>query len=173
MFDDGRDDDVIGIETKAVGEVVDGLGGVAADDRHVVAVDGPPCEAQDGVAGVVRTRRLPRATCNRRRGGRWSTTGRSRAPETPRLADALVEAAPSRLTYRRCVPSTHGTSTSSPTSGERKLGGHGCLRSGRVRAYENVDGDLVALVGRDVTLDARCAWTMSSPSTSATTSSGP
>ena len=37
VLGDGGDDHVVGIEAEAVGEVVDGLGGVAADDGDVVA----------------------------------------------------------------------------------------------------------------------------------------
>ena len=42
-----------GLEAEPVGEVVDRLGGVAADDRHVVAVGGAPGEPQDRGARVL------------------------------------------------------------------------------------------------------------------------
>ena len=44
VLDHGGDDDVVGLEAQAVGEVVDRLGGVAADDRHVVAVGARPAK---------------------------------------------------------------------------------------------------------------------------------
>ena len=53
MLDDGGDDDIVRAEGESVGEVVDGLGGVAADDRHVVAVGGPPGEPQHGGASML------------------------------------------------------------------------------------------------------------------------
>ena len=53
MLDDGGDDDIVLAEREPVGEVVDGLGGVAADDRHVIAVDGAPGEPQHGGASVL------------------------------------------------------------------------------------------------------------------------
>ena len=53
MLDDGGDDDIVRAEREPVGEVVDGLGGVAADDRHVIAVDGAPREPQNGGASLL------------------------------------------------------------------------------------------------------------------------
>ena len=41
MFDDGGEDDVVGVEPEPVGELVDGLGGVAAEDGDVVGAAGP------------------------------------------------------------------------------------------------------------------------------------
>lgn len=52
VLDHRRHDDVGGLEAQAVGEVVDRLGGVAADDRHVVAAR-VPGERQDRLAGVL------------------------------------------------------------------------------------------------------------------------
>ena len=46
VLDHGGDHDVVGRETEPVGEVVDGLGGVAADDGDVVAVGWSAGEAQ-------------------------------------------------------------------------------------------------------------------------------
>ena len=52
VFDDRRDDDIVGGEPEPVREVVDRLGGVAADDRDVIAVGRPAREAQDRSAGA-------------------------------------------------------------------------------------------------------------------------
>ena len=38
VFDDGGDDNVVGTQAKAVGEVVDGFGCISADDRDVVTI---------------------------------------------------------------------------------------------------------------------------------------
>ena len=48
----GGDDDVAGGEPQPVGEVVECLGGVAADDRHVVAAAAPG-EREGGGPGVL------------------------------------------------------------------------------------------------------------------------
>jgi len=53
VLDHRGDDHIIGFEAQPVGEVVDGLGGVAADDRHVIAVVGSPGEAQCGSSGLL------------------------------------------------------------------------------------------------------------------------
>ena len=42
MLDDGGHDDVVRLQAEPVGEVVDGLGRVAADDGHVVAIPARP-----------------------------------------------------------------------------------------------------------------------------------
>ena len=52
VLHDGRDDDVGGREAQAVGEVVDRFGGVAADDRDVVAA-GAAGKAADLFAGAL------------------------------------------------------------------------------------------------------------------------
>jgi hypothetical protein len=46
VLDDRRHDDVVGLQAQAVREVVDRLGGVAADDRHVLAA-GTPAEVKN------------------------------------------------------------------------------------------------------------------------------
>ena len=53
VLDDGGDDHVVRCEAEPVGEVVDGLGGVAAQDGDVVAVRVPAGEGQDGPAGFL------------------------------------------------------------------------------------------------------------------------
>ena len=52
VLDDGGDDDVVGLQAEPIGEVVDGLGGVAADDGHVVGL-GPTGEPQRRGAGLL------------------------------------------------------------------------------------------------------------------------
>jgi len=57
VLDDGSDHDVARAQAQAVGEVVDGLGCIAADDRDVVAAFAS-CEGERRVAGaLVRVRR--------------------------------------------------------------------------------------------------------------------
>ena len=51
MLDDGGDHDVVGTQAQTVGEVVDGFGGVPADDGHVAAVGVAACEGEGGGAG--------------------------------------------------------------------------------------------------------------------------
>ena len=153
MFDDGGDDDVVGVEAKAVGEVVDGFGGVAADDRHVLSGLGPPGEAQDGGAGsfvgVRRGARLvagaavdagvPRDEVVHASRHGWQRVRRGRAVE--------VDVSP-RSCRRRTAPPRRRRRV-------REEAGWSWLPPQWSRAaYENVDGDLVALVGGDVTLDS-------------------
>ena len=85
VLDDGGEHDVVGPEAKAVREVVDRLGRVAADDRDVVAVVGAARELEHRGRARLRTRRSRAATCSRRRGARSSTTAgiRARASRPP------------------------------------------------------------------------------------------
>ena len=53
VLDDGGHHDVVGVELEPVGEVVDGLGGVAADDGDVVAVGVAAGEGQGAAAGLL------------------------------------------------------------------------------------------------------------------------
>ena len=53
VLDDGRHDHVVGREVEPVGEVVDRLGGVAADDGDVVAVGGAPGEVERRLPGAL------------------------------------------------------------------------------------------------------------------------
>ena len=48
----GRDD-VLRLEAEPVGQMVDGVGGVATDDRHVVGVRAAPREAQGRGPGLL------------------------------------------------------------------------------------------------------------------------
>ena len=51
VLDHGGGHHVVGTEPEPVGQVVDGLGGVAHQDHHVVTAGRPPGEAVHGVAG--------------------------------------------------------------------------------------------------------------------------
>ena len=53
VFDDRGDDHVVGCEPEAVRQVVDGLGGVAADDGDVVAGGIAPGKGEHGGAGLL------------------------------------------------------------------------------------------------------------------------
>ena len=64
--------------------MVDGLGGVAAQDGHVGPVRVATGEGQDGTAGLLVGVRWPAATGTRRPGGRSSTRGGTRPPDRPR-----------------------------------------------------------------------------------------
>ena len=79
MLDHRRHHDVSGFEPQAVGEVVDRLGGVAAEDRHVAAALGPPGEGQRRLpCSLVGGGRLARAISGARdaRWSRWAGTRR-------------------------------------------------------------------------------------------------
>ena len=52
VLDDGGDDHVVAAEPEPVGEMVDRLGGVAADDGNVVGAR-PSRERREGVPGLL------------------------------------------------------------------------------------------------------------------------
>ena len=79
VLDDGGDDDVVGLEPQPVGEVVDRLGGVAADDGDVVAVAPSRPAKREAAAARPRRRRWRAGTSSPRRGARSSTTAGTRA----------------------------------------------------------------------------------------------
>ena len=73
VLDHGRHDHVVGREPEPVGQVVDGLGGVAADDGDVVALRVAPGERAVPPPGPARRRPWPGGTRSPRPGGRSST----------------------------------------------------------------------------------------------------
>ena len=95
VLDDGGDDDVVGLQPQPVGEVVDRLGGVAADDRDVVALV-PAGEPQGRGAGRPRRRRW--RCCDFQPAPRWTLEyhGRKSATRSATAGSAAVEAAASR-----------------------------------------------------------------------------
>ena len=116
VLDNRRDHDVVRLEAEPVREVVDRLGGVAADDRDVGPALGAAREAKNRLARVLVRVGRPAATCSPRPGARSNTTAgtRSRAPRPPAARRWKPRRRDRGTGARRS--STHGTCTSSPTS---------------------------------------------------------
>ena len=80
VLDHGGDHHVGRVEPQPVGEMVDGLGGVAAQDGDVGPVLVPAGEGQDGRGAPPRRRRSPGATGSPPPGARSSTRGGTPTP---------------------------------------------------------------------------------------------
>ena len=171
MLDDGGDDDVVGAQAEPVGEMVDGLSGVAADDRHVRRRRRGAREPEDGgasmlvgvgggaglVAGAAMHTGVP---------GEEFVDSRGDGGQGVRGGGAVeVEVAPVRA-----VDARHFQLVADEWDGNGE--GHGSLRGARVartRASMAILSPSSVGTGRST----RVALTMSSPSRSAATSSGP
>ena len=71
---------VVRPEAETVGQMVDGLRGVAAEDGDIRPLECPPGEGQHRAAGPPRRRRWPSVSGSRRPDGRSSTRGGTPAP---------------------------------------------------------------------------------------------
>ncbi len=78
-----RHDDVVGCELQPVGQMVDGLGGVAAQHHDVVVLAPAPGEAMGALAGALVGGGGPAGLVARPRGARSSTRGGSPPPRRP------------------------------------------------------------------------------------------
>ena len=83
VLDHRRRHDVVGVELQPVGQLVDGLGGVAAEHHHVAVVAASARRTGGRSPGRARRRRWPAGTCTPHPGARSSTTGGSRPPCRP------------------------------------------------------------------------------------------
>ena len=95
VLDHGGDHDVVGAEPEPVGEMVDGLGGVAHEHDDVVGTLRAPGEAVHAGPGRPRRPRWRGATCSPPLGARSSTTGGTRT-RSATTSSAGVDAAQSR-----------------------------------------------------------------------------
>ena len=83
VLDHGGDHHIGRVESQPVGQLVDGLGGVAAQDGHVGPVGIPPGEGQHRSTGVVRRPPWHGGTGTRRPGGRSNRRAGTRPPAPP------------------------------------------------------------------------------------------